>query len=1113
MMKKMLFLALFYALYGIANLSAQVTIGVDKEPSQWSLLDLKEASDGISAKALHLPRLTTVARNDLTASEKTLTYGLLIYNVTTNCLEYWNLQKWVSLCAGQANVTFTNPDGTGAGDITQPPFPAAGGSKGPYVPHDEPECTGKDPAYSFLMISGDDYTDIFVENSATGQFSLSMNVNETAVPRHAIIRVSNNCTGEYKEFIFTQEGDISSCGTTLSIPDIMSENSLNLCTGGAVYLYLDGHPSSGTYIWTLGEVEKGRGSSYVATVPGTYKVYADRIGCTTAVSKTATVTSGSTGAPSPVSIIVSQNNGFVCDPAGETKLYASASAGTIVWYQDGSKTGKTGPSIDAGIGVWFAVVEDGGCSSTPSNTVTVSLDPNHGQSIPTPDFTINGAASGGTINLCSGGTLVLDVTNAQAGVTYTWLLDNTEKGSGTHYEMSLAGVTSGFVLQCRATGAACSSAGTSVVNISVGSAPSQPNITVNTPGDAVCDGTATLTANVSDVPDSYIWYRSESQNGTYSIVPGETNQTLVIIQEGWYKVAAKSGNCVSELSGAKGITVSSGAASATISGDQTGINPGDTRTYTAAMNNPQGASYSWTISGDANPTPTSGTGSSIAVRFSSAGTATINLTAQNACGTATVTNNNYAVTVSPLCTPAGISSHSPAGKAVTVTRGSISGSLSITASGSPTLSYKWYSNTTASNSGGSVVAGATAATFTIPTTLVSGSYYYYCEVTSNCGGSSTAKSDPFTVTVNPNPEGFQTGSGSFAGRTCFDVAQANNGGECGTLSYRQGETLTANGSLANFSNTVTRNQTYTFTPSSTVSNVRFYAVEAGAYNGQIIESVTGGNPNNNISSAVSCNIVYKSDLNGRASGKNNANALTVNIYVVYNDNATNTGTDKQLKLTASIKDCACCGALTTGGAWLSFMCYNLGADATLATPDQIKGAQPSKTYGNFYQWGKNKGWSSSGAISGWATGNNTNVSAAGGNSNNAAWGSGGNKGSADPCPTGWRVPSNAQWKSIFSNSVSDGQNYNNGSATVNTWTWSNNTTNGLQIGRLLFLPGAGHRTGSNGGLFTQGVRGNYWTNTPSGTNSLYMYFMDDNKAYMGQSNTRAYGFSVRCVKE
>jgi uncharacterized repeat protein (TIGR02543 family) len=80
--------------------------------------------------------------------------------------------------------------------------------------------------------------------------------------------------------------------------------------------------------------------------------------------------------------------------------------------------------------------------------------------------------------------------------------------------------------------------------------------------------------------------------------------------------------------------------------------------------------------------------------------------------------------------------------------------LSVTAA-SPdggSLSYQWYSNTSASASGGTAIASATAATFSVPTDTA-GTFYYYAVVTNtntDATGSqeATAVSGVATVTVN-----------------------------------------------------------------------------------------------------------------------------------------------------------------------------------------------------------------------------------------------------------------------------------------------------------------------------------------------------------------------------
>jgi hypothetical protein len=83
----------------------------------------------------------------------------------------------------------------------------------------------------------------------------------------------------------------------------------------------------------------------------------------------------------------------------------------------------------------------------------------------------------------------------------------------------------------------------------------------------------------------------------------------------------------------------------------------------------------------------------------------------------------------------------------TVTVGAISGSLTVAASVTPsgTPAYQWYSNTSPSATGGTLMTGATSATFTIPTILPVGTVYYYCVVTAT--GATDAISNVAKVTV------------------------------------------------------------------------------------------------------------------------------------------------------------------------------------------------------------------------------------------------------------------------------------------------------------------------------------------------------------------------------
>lgn len=60
--------------------------------------------------------------------------------------------------------------------------------------------------------------------------------------------------------------------------------------------------------------------------------------------------------------------------------------------------------------------------------------------------------------------------------------------------------------------------------------------------------------------------------------------------------------------------------------------------------------------------------------------------------------------------------------------GILSASASLYPASSETLSYQWYSNTNDSNTGGTILSGATLKAYALPADLEAGAHYYYCVV-------------------------------------------------------------------------------------------------------------------------------------------------------------------------------------------------------------------------------------------------------------------------------------------------------------------------------------------------------------------------------------------------
>jgi uncharacterized protein (TIGR02145 family) len=218
----------------------------------------------------------------------------------------------------------------------------------------------------------------------------------------------------------------------------------------------------------------------------------------------------------------------------------------------------------------------------------------------------------------------------------------------------------------------------------------------------------------------------------------------------------------------------------------------------------------------------------------------------------------------------------------------------------------------------------------------------------------------------------------------------------------------------------------------------------------------------------------------------------------YATNSVGTAYGDGISFTTTVSNC---GAYIAPGVWKEFMCHNLGA----ANPDADPFTPSWEINGGYWQWGRagmaapgpsGPSAPNSGSISGW---NTTDAP-------NGSW-SDAVKTANDPCPSGYRVPTRAQWAGVISNNAIS----NAGSFWISS---STNYSTGKRFGDRLFLPAAGNRIGNDGSLGFRGFSGDYWSSSENSSfgDSFFLGFFSSGVG-MYSSGIRRYGLSLRCITE
>ncbi|MCT3698765.1 hypothetical protein HZQ90_07790 [Elizabethkingia anophelis] len=238
------------------------------------------------------------------------------------------------------------------------------------------------------------------------------------------------------------------------------------------------------------------------------------------------------------------------------------------------------------------------------------------------------------------------------------------------------------------------------------------------------------------------------------------------------------------------------------------------------------------------------------------------------------------------------------------------------------------------------------------------------------------------------------------------------------------------------------------------------------------------------------------------------NNLTIAPGVKYNLNLTVTPNDTYLVYQGIP------AARINGQIWMR---HNLGTNyslqgdgvTTVLNPDT-----PQKAlYGNIYQWGRSavvaNADTPAGAISGWNTAQ----------APDGAWNTGTAanpvKTSQDPCPTGYRVPSDTEWRTVLANTTQELVGTWNGTPNPNDYSAAAVFKSSRNPSVQLTLPSTLLRNSSNGVLASGGTFRStwYWGNRKNiaGGNATLLRLQPT--TFLVTASIPTFGASVRCIAD
>lgn len=565
----------------------------------------------------------------------------------------------------------------------------------------------------------------------------------------------------------------------------------------------------------------------------------------------------------PAPIITTQpTSSAVCLGGTPTALSVAinspSSAPTYQWYSNTSNSSTGGtlisgetnssfnpPASAVGTIYYYCVITltSGGCSSLTSSVATVTINPLptiNTQPLPTQNLCVGvtiaspltvsytggiGTASyqwySNATNATTGGNLISGATNA----TYTPLVYTT---AGTYY----------YYVIISLSGNGCGTTTSNSAEVVVFNDPTittQP-LTTQTLCQGATPTSLEVTATGGNGSFNYQWYSNTNNNTTSgTLIPSATNATYIpptatvgtlyyycIITQNTLGCSVTSTTAAVIINQSPSIVNQPVSSSVCLGGTPTTLsftfsNGAGTPTYQWYANTTNDTTSGTLISGETNATftpPASTVGTTYYYCL---------VTFPNITGScATIATNTAEI----IITPASTIDQNPLPNQSICVGATILNPLSVSyTGGTGTPNYQWYLNNTNTNTGGTLISGATTATYTPPVYTVPGTYYYYAEISFSGSGCGSITSDAATINViadpiiTPQPQTTQT----VCQNTLATTLSVGTTGGIGTSYTYQWYSSTTNNNTTGAIISGETNSTFT-PPTATIGTIYYYCI-------------------------------------------------------------------------------------------------------------------------------------------------------------------------------------------------------------------------------------------------------------------------------------------------